>query len=123
MILYYHDINAILVETLTSCSKRKLIRSTCVLHSYLADRGLTPQYQMLHNKCSGGLKQFLRDSRFKLQLVPPYLHCTNSPERAIQTYKDHLVAGLSSCNPNFPLHLWDRLIPHATLTLNLLCPS
>ena len=33
------------------------------------------------------------------------------------------MAGLSSCDPNFPLHLWDRLIPHATLTLNLLCPS
>ena len=29
-------------------------------------------------------------------------------------------AALSSCNPNSPLHLWDRLIPHDTLTLNLL---
>ena len=38
-------------------------------------------------------------------------------------HKDHLIAGLISCNPNFPLHLWDRLIPHATLTLNLLRPS
>ena len=35
----------------------------------------------------------------------------------------HLVTGLSSCNPKFPLHLWDRLIPHDTLTLNLLRPS
>ena len=37
-------------------------------------------------------------------------------------YKDHLIAGLSSYDPNFSLHLWDRLIPHATLTLNLLHP-
>ena len=38
------------------------------------------------------------------------------------TYNDHLIAGLISCDPNFPLHLWDRLIPHATLPLNLLRP-
>ena len=30
---------------------------------------------------------------------------------------------MSSCDPNLPLHLWDYLIPHATLTLNLLRPS
>ena len=35
----------------------------------------------------------------------------------------HLISVLSSCNPNFPLHLWDRLIPHTTLTLKLLRPS
>ena len=75
---------------------------------------------MLDNECPGGLKNFLRESSVKFQLVPPYLHRTNAAERAIQTYKDHLITGLSSCNPNPPLHLWDRLIPHDTLTLNLL---
>ena len=68
-------------------------------------------------------KTFLREASVKFQLVPPYLHRTNAAERAIQTYKDHIIAGLSRCNPNFPLHLWDRLIPHTTLTLNLLRPS
>ena len=123
MILYNHDSNAILAEPLTSRRERKIIRATRVLHSYLSDCGLAPQYQMLYNECPGGLKTFLRDSSVKFQLVPTHLHCTNAAERAIQTYKDHLVVGLSSCDPNFPLHLWDRLIPHATLTLNLLCPS
>ena len=123
MVLYDHDSNAILAEPLTSHSKHELIQATCVLHSYLSNRGLTPQYQMLDNECPGGLKQFLRNSSVKFQLVPPHLHRTNAAKRAIQTYKDHLVAGLRSCNPNFPLHLWYRLIPHATLTLNLLCPS
>ena len=78
---------------------------------------------MLDNECPGGLKTFLRDSSVKFQLVTPYLHHTNATERATQTYKYHLIAGLSSCEPNVPLHLWDRLIPHATLTLNLLRPS
>ena len=78
---------------------------------------------MLDNECPGGNKPFLRESSVKFQLVPPYLHHTNAAECAIQTYKDQIISGLSSCEPNFPLHLWDSLIPHATLTLNLLRPS
>ena len=123
MVLYDHDSNAILDEPLTSRNGRKLIRATRVLHAYLSDRGFTPQYQILDNECPRGLKTFLRESSVKLQLVPPYLHRTNASEHAIQTYKDHLIAGLSTCDPNFPLHLWDRLIPHATLTLTLLLRS
>ena len=78
---------------------------------------------MLDDECLGGLKTFLRESSVKFQLVPPYLHHTNAAERAIQTYKNHLISGLISCEPNFPLSLWNRLIPYATLTLNLLLPS
>ena len=78
---------------------------------------------MLDNECPGGLKIFLRDSSIMFQLVPPHLHHTNAAERAIQTYKYQLITRLSSCDPNFPLHLWDRLITHDTLTLNLLCSS
>jgi hypothetical protein len=30
------------------------------------------------------------------------------------------VAGISSVDPSFPMHLWDRLLPQAEMTLNLL---
>ena len=83
MVLYYHDSNAILAVPLTSRSERELIRATRVLHSYLYDRGLTPPYQMPDNECPSDLKQFLRDSSVKFQLVPPQLYCTNAAERAI----------------------------------------
>jgi hypothetical protein len=33
------------------------------------------------------------------------------------------VAGISSVDPAFPLHLWDRLLPQADITLNLLRTS
>ena len=123
MVLYDHDSNAILAEPLTSRNERELIRATCVLHAYLSDHSLTPQYQMLDNECPGGLKTFIRKASVKFQLVPPYLHHTNDAGRASQSYKDHLISGLSICDPNLPLNLWDRLIPHAILTLNLLLPS
>ena len=51
MVLYDHDSNAILAEPLTLRNKRELIRSTRVLHTYLSNRGLTPQYQIMDNEC------------------------------------------------------------------------
>jgi hypothetical protein len=46
-----------------------------------------------------------------------------TPRNAIRTFKEHFVAGLSSVDPAFPLHLWDRLLPQAEITLNLLRTS
>ena len=43
MVLYDHNINAILPAPLTSRSEHKLIRATCVFHSYISNRGLTLQ--------------------------------------------------------------------------------
>jgi hypothetical protein len=52
-------------------------------------------------------------------LVPPYSHRRNSAERAIRSFKDHLIAWLCSTDKSFPMHLWDRLLPHAVITLNM----
>jgi hypothetical protein len=57
------------------------------------------------------------------QLVPPHCHRRNAAERAICTFKEHFVAGLASVDPNFTLHFWDRLLPQAEITLNLLRTS
>jgi hypothetical protein len=57
------------------------------------------------------------------QLVPRHCHRRNAAERAIRTFKEHFVAGLSSVYPTFPLHLWDRLLPQEEITLNLIRTS
>jgi hypothetical protein len=54
---------------------------------------------------------------------PPHCHRRNAVERAIRIFKEHFVAGLSSVDPTFPLHLWDTLLPQAEITLNLLRTS
>jgi hypothetical protein len=33
------------------------------------------------------------------------------------------MAGLCSTDKDFPIHLWDRFLPQAILTLNMLCTS
>jgi hypothetical protein len=54
------------------------------------------------------------------QLVPLGVHRRDAAERAICTFKNHFIAGLCSTDKNFPLHLWDHLVPQAKLTLNML---
>ena len=56
----------------------------------------------------------------KLQLVPPHNHWRNNAEKVIGTWKDHFIAGLTSLEKSFPLHLWCRLIPQPDITINLL---
>jgi hypothetical protein len=55
--------------------------------------------------------------------VPKEAHRRNAAEKAIQTTKIHLKAILAGCDKSFPMHLWDRLLPQAEMTCNLLRPA
>jgi hypothetical protein len=74
------------------------------------------------NETWKGVKDLLVN-KYKLtyQLVPPHIHQCNATERAIRTFKNHFIASLSSSE--FPMQLWDQLIPQAEIMLNLLHQS
>jgi hypothetical protein len=69
------------------------------------------------------LKNFFTVNDIAYQLVPHHCHRRIAAERAIRTFKEHFVTGLSSFDPSFPMHLWDRILPQAEITLNLLLTS
>ena len=77
----------------------------------------------MDNECSAPINQFTKDEDMYLQLTPTQMHRRNWAERAIQTGKAHLIAGLVGINPNFPLHLWCILIPQCEQTLNMMLPT
>jgi hypothetical protein len=77
----------------------------------------------LDNEASKLLKTYLHQQNITFQLVPPYSHRRNSAERAIRSFKEHLIAGICSTDNSFPMHLWDRLLPHAVITSNMLRTS
>ena len=82
---------------------------------------MRPQLQRLDDECSAeALKSFLRDENIDFQLVPlhPPSKCCQRVIRG--TVQNHFIAGLCSVDKNFPLHLWDKLLPQAELTLNLM---
>jgi len=69
------------------------------------------------------LKAYFKDEDIAYQLTPAYMHCCNTDERAIQTFKDHFKAVLCGRDPRFPMFYWCLLIPQTVLTLNLLRTS
>jgi hypothetical protein len=75
---------------------------------------------MIDNEASASVKEFLRKEAIQYQLVPPHIHRHNAAERSIRTFKAHFIAGLSTFDAHFPMHLWCRLLHQATITLNLL---
>ncbi len=108
-ILYDYNSNAILAEPLKSKSEGQMIRAYTKLHEYLSDRGLKLRLKKLDNECPAGLKRFMTQHEVDFQLVPLHIHRRNSAKRAISSWKDHFIAGLSSLHPNdpnFPMHLW-----------------
>ena len=64
---------------------------------------MSPLIYILDNEISKEFKQALYKKDINYQLVPPYIHIANAAERAIQTFKDHFLAGLTLCNFKFPL--------------------
>jgi hypothetical protein len=65
----------------------------------------------------------MHEQEVDFQLVPPHLHQCNAAEWAIRTWKNRFIAGLCTVDPLFTLHLWDSLLPQATVSLNLLRAS
>ena len=79
--------------------------------------GLKPSALHIDNELPEALNLFFKANILDFQLCP---HHTNQAEKSIYTWKCHFLAGLSGVDPNFPLHIWCRLLPQATQTLKLL---
>ena len=122
-ILYSFDANAILVEPIKNRSASELLRAHNKLVQYLIQKGYKPNMHYLDNEAPQSIKSYDTNNKIKYQLVPPFSHRRNAAERAIRTWKNHFITGLCSVDPNFPMHLWDKLIPQSEITLNLLRPS
>ena len=117
------DSNAILVEPMKNRSDAEYIRAYETIHAYLTERGCKPELQRLDNEASKALKAKIRANDISYQLCPPDMHRTNPAEKAVQTFKNHFIAILAGTDPNFPLHLWCRLLKPAEKQLNMLRPT
>ena len=120
LVIYDYDSNVILAEPLKSRVAREIKRGFLKLNETLARRGCQPKIYILDNEASNELKNSLLKYDIKYQLVPPHIHRRNAAECAIRTFKNHFSAGIATLDPKFPICEWDRLLPQAILTLNLL---
>jgi hypothetical protein len=123
MVCYVYDCSYVKVIPVKSRSASEWVNAYDTVHQELTVKGFKPKLQTLDNEASAALKTFFTVNDIAYQLVPPHCHRRNAAERAIRTFKEHFVAGISSVDPAFPLHLWDRLLPQAEITLNILRTS
>lgn len=122
-VLYEHDFNYIHAVVIQSCTKSQLLQAYKSGIGMFKSSGFIPKMKRLDNEASELLQEYMDSEKIDCQLTPAGIHRRNLAERAIQTLKDHLIAGLCSCDPSSPLHLWDKLISQGLLTLNLMRPS
>jgi hypothetical protein len=123
LIIYDYDSNNVLSVPMKNRGDKDMVRAFDLLIQSLIICGLKPHLQRLDNEASLALRNYLTKQGIEYQLAPPYIHRRNNAERAIQTFKNHFIAGLCSVDPNFSLKLWYKLLPQATITLNLLRKS
>ena len=92
--------------------------------SRLAQAGIDPIKHVLDNEISDVMKRLITDEyHMKYELVPPGCHRRNAAEVAIRNFKAHFLSILAGVDDDFPLYLWDKLLPQAEITINLLRQS
>jgi hypothetical protein len=105
MLCYIYDCNYVKVIPMKSRYALEWVKAYDSIHKELTVKGFKPKLQTLDNEASTALKNFFTVNNIAYQLVPPHCHLRNAAERAIRTFKEHVVAGLSSVDPSIPMHL------------------
>ena len=123
LVAYHFDANAILVDALKNREAKTITEAWENINNRIKKGGLQPNTYILDNECSNMLRDAFHKNEINYQLDKPHMHRANAAERAIQTFKAHLKAGLASVDPDFPVREWDRLLPQAEMTLNMLRSS
>jgi hypothetical protein len=95
MACYVYDCNYVKVIPMKSRYASEWFKVYDTIHQELTVKGFKPKLKTLHNEASAALKNFFTANDVEYQLVPPDCHRRNAAERAIQTFKEHFVAGLS----------------------------
>ena len=90
-------------ETLVNCFKQKI--------TYITKRGFKTILNIIDNVASKAVQAYLEANNVNIQLVEPHNYRVNVAEREIQTFKNHLVSGLYTCNASFPSLLWNKIVP------------
>lgn len=91
---------------------------------WLQRAGISPKKHVLENEVSGAMKNLIWEKyRMELEHVPPGCHRRNAAKVAIRNFKSHFQSILAGVSDDFPLQLWDCLLPQAEITINLLRQS
>ena len=120
LVSYNYDANSTLGVAIKSRTANNIPNTWEELHNTYAQQGVQPTTYVLDKDFSKIFTDALTRKRVEYQMVTPHFHCSNLAKSAISIYEDHFKTWLDSCGPKYPIREWDRLIPQANITMNLL---
>eukprot|EP00804_Cyclotella_cryptica_P021689 CCRYP_018272-RB/>CCRYP_018272-RB protein AED:0.37 eAED:0.37 QI:0/-1/0/1/-1/0/1/0/378 len=124
MVMVDIDSSAILIEPIKNRTDLELTRAYSTLITRLHRAGVVPRKHVLDNEISTAMKTLITDTyKMTYELVPPGCHRRNAAEVAIRNFKSHFLSILAGVADDFPMKLWDKLLPQAEITINLLRQS
>ena len=109
-ILYDYDLNTIIRASLKNQTAEEITKAWGSCHKRLIKNGHKVNLDILDNKISSTMKHAFEQNKVEFQLVTPDQHRRNTTKHGICTFKDHLLAGLVTCDPSFPIREWDRIL-------------
>ena len=110
------------VETMKTRHHQEYVAAYKRTLNFFGRLGRRPSFQRLDNETSAPLESFATDNNITIQYCPPHTHRSLKAERAIHTFKNHFIATLCTAAPDFPLTLWDDMLPQMVICLNHLIP-
>jgi hypothetical protein len=123
MIAVHLDANYIFAETIQNKTEGEQIQAYQKLIDCMRRAKLGLKKHVLDNEISKKFKKQIAENKMDHKLVPPSNHRMLLAERAIQTWKSHMISVLNGVDENFPIALWCQIIRQTELTLNLLRQS
>ena len=118
------DRNSILVEPTKSCNYADLTWAYQTMILRLRRSGIIPKKHILDNEVLEALKTIIQDEyKMQMELVPPSTQHSNISEVAIRNFKARFLSVLAGTAQYFRPSLWDRLLPQAEITINILRQS
>jgi hypothetical protein len=121
--MYHYETNSIMAKPIANLDDKSIFEAYKELFERLEGKGYKPKMNEMGNQTTKYIKKFLTKKECDLQVVKPHNHRVNAAERAIQTFKDAFIPALATTDCDFPLQLWDKLVPQVQDTLNLLRAS
>ena len=88
-------------ETIVICFKQQI--------TYLTKRGFKHILIIIDSVVSKAVQVYLEAKNLNIKLVEPHNHRVNAAERAIQTFNNNVIAGLSTYNASLPSLFWKKL--------------
>ena len=98
----YHSSNVSLAEPFSSRKDKYRLAAYNAIMQRLKEKDLLVDLHILDNECSKEYQATIRNRwKVQFQLVSPDMHRRNAAERAIRTFKAHVLAILSGVAPDF----------------------